>query len=223
MKRWVLGLMTISWLGIQAMSAPSADIKPRSTHLSQSSPQSPVPSRQSFNCPADIETLIILLLRDLPSYANRAAQRARRLARRPDISSNILLAGRPEFESLTLGPGQYTPTDNLEKPQQVFITTWERQYTAGKPIELEQYHWLFLTQTDRGWQLAMMFTRTSPDSDQTPITPPRDSTNSAIGQGVRLWLRDCAVGTVRPLSGISSSPAERLPSAGREQGSVKVK
>jgi hypothetical protein len=43
------------------------------------------------------------MLRDLPSYANRTSQRARHLNRTTDISSYMLLAGRPEFAPLKLG------------------------------------------------------------------------------------------------------------------------
>ncbi|HBL62685.1 MAG TPA: hypothetical protein DDZ80_31210 [Cyanobacteria bacterium UBA8803] len=157
---------------------------------------------QSSTCPADVETLTSLLLRDLPSYANRAIQRARRLDRSVDEFSYVVLAGRPEFEPLTLGPGQYNSTASaaeVEPPQQVFLTTLERQYRDGKAIEFQTFHWLFLTQTDSGWRLAMMFTRIGSASPGRPPTPPRESSNSIIGQAVNTWLRDCRAGAIRPL------------------------
>ncbi|MEP0807927.1 MULTISPECIES: hypothetical protein [unclassified Coleofasciculus] len=159
--------------------------------------------RQLSACPNNLENLTLLLLRDLPSYANRVNQRARRRSRKVDISSSsVIIAGRPEFEPLSLGPGQYTPTTPAElaaAPKQLFITTLERQYTAGKAIELQQYHWLFLAQTDSGWSLALMFSRTGPSPGGRPPTPPRDSSNGIIGQAVRNWLQDCRVGKVRSL------------------------
>jgi hypothetical protein len=96
--------------------------------------------------------------RDLPSYANRVSQRSRRLNRTPNLSSSVIIAGRPEFAPLTLGPGPYTSDPGAEitttAPKQVFITTLERGYTARKPIQLQQYHWLFLLKlrTAGGWQ-----------------------------------------------------------------------
>ncbi len=160
-------------------------------------------SLQRSACPNNVETLTSLLLRDLPSYANRVNQRARRRSRKVDISSSsVIVAGRPEFEPLSLGPGQYTPMTPAEvaaAPKQVFITTLERQYTSGKLIELQQYHWLFLAQTDSGWSLALMFSRTGPYPGGRPPTPPRDSSNGIIGQAVRNWLQDCRVGKVRSL------------------------
>ncbi|MFE1747483.1 hypothetical protein [Coleofasciculus sp. H7-2] len=160
-------------------------------------------SLQRFACPSNVESLTLLLLRDLPSYANRVNQRARRRSRKVDISSSsVIAAGRPEFEPLSLGPGQYNPTPPAElaaAPKQVFITTLERQYTAGKLIELQQYHWLFLAQTDSGWSLALMFSRTGLYPGGRPPTPPRDSSNGIIGQAVRNWLQDCRVGKVRSL------------------------
>lgn len=141
----------------------------------------------------DVETLTARLLQDLPSYANRASQSAR-FSRTTDIYSYVLVAGRPEFAPLTLGPGIYSPAPGtgIQQPHQVFITTLERQYTAGKPVELQQYHWLFLTQTSSGWQLAMMFSRIGTYPAGRPPTPPRDTSSGVIAQAVRAWLRDCA-------------------------------
>lgn len=156
---------------------------------------------KSSNCQEqDIETLTAQLLKDLPSYANRTSQRVRRRGRTADIYSYVLLAGRPEFAPLTLGPGEYNPAAPAsvpQQPQQVFITTLERQYTAGKPVELQQYHWLFLTQTSRGWQLAIMFSRTGTYPGRRPPTPPRDSSEGVIAQAIRTWLRDCQAEPVR--------------------------
>jgi len=159
---------------------------------------------QSSTCPADIETLTTEMVRDLPSYANRVSQSARRLNRIVDIYTYVILAGRPEFVPLTLGPGEYLPSAPASMPQpeprQVFITTLERQYTFGKAIELQQYHWLFLTQTTDGWQLSMMFSRTGTYPARQPLTPPQDSSDGVIAQAVRTWLRDCQAGAMHPLN-----------------------
>lgn len=156
---------------------------------------------QSRNCQAqDVEILTAQLLKDLPSYANRVSQRLRRPNRTFDIYTYVLLAGRPEFAPLTLGPGEYLPSEPAaldETIKQVFITTLERQYTDGKPVELQEYHWLFLTKTDSGWRLAMMFSRTGTYPSKQPPTRPRDSSNGVIAQAVRTWLRDCQAGSVR--------------------------
>lgn len=155
---------------------------------------------QASTCPSDVETLTFLLIEDLPSYANRVIQRARRLERTVDQFSYVIVAGRPEFEPLTLGPGQYqTPTSaaNVEPPQQVFLTTLERQYYGGRAIEFQNFHWLFLTPTDRGWRLAMIFTRIGSAAPGRPPTPPRESSNGVIGQAVSIWLRDCRAGAIR--------------------------
>ncbi len=144
----------------------------------------------------DVETLTTQLLKDLPSYANRVSQRARR-QNRTDLYSYVLLVGRPEFAPLTLGPGEYNSASLVEPPQQVFITTLERQYIEGKPVELQQYHWLFLTQTSSGWRLAMMFSRIGTYPAKQPPTRPRDSSNGVIAQAIRTWLRDCQAGAMR--------------------------
>ena len=161
--------------------------------------QSSVVIPKSSNCPKDVETLTEKLLLDLPSYANRISQSARRLNRTVDIYSYVLVAGRPEFAPLTLGPGEYNPADSTgpQQPQQVFLTTLERQYTAGKAVELQQYHWLFLTQTSSGWRLAIMFSRTGTYPSKRPPTPPRDSSDGVVAQAIRTWLRDCQGGAIQ--------------------------
>jgi hypothetical protein len=137
--------------------------------------------------------LTFQLLQDLPGYANRASQRARRLSRTTDVYSYVVAAGRPEFEPLTLGPGIYAPQPPADAAavKQVFFTTLERQYTAGKTIDLQQFHWLFLTHTQSGWRIATMFSQIGGYPAKKPPTPPQDSSNGTIAQAVNAWLRDC--------------------------------
>lgn len=184
-KLLAAGLSVIWWLGgaIAASHALSA---------------SPVIKRRI--CPVEVEPLVVLMLRDLPSYANRVIVRSR--TRYPAISSlsSIITAGRPEFVPLPLAPGIAStipsPQDSSDL-RQAFITTLERQGTAGGTIELQQFHWLFLAKTDQGWRLALMFTRTGSVSAGQLITPPRESSQGTIGQAVQTWLRDCNAGAVR--------------------------
>ncbi|QIR39802.1 hypothetical protein HCG51_25900 [Tolypothrix sp. PCC 7910] len=148
----------------------------------------------------DVQSLTTWMLRDLPSYTNRVSQRARRLSRSSEVYSYILLAGRPEFTPLPLNPGIDTPETAKSAAsgvEQVFFTTLERQYVGGKAVELEEFHWLLLTKTQNGWRLVMMFTQTDASVPGQPISPPRDSSNSAIAQAIKIWLRDCQAGTVR--------------------------
>lgn len=66
-----------------------------------------------------------------------------------------------------------------------------------KAVEFQEFHWLLLTKTKSGWRLVMMFTQTGAYPKQQPPLPPRDSSNGAIAQGVKAWLRDCQAGSVR--------------------------
>ncbi|MCX7594434.1 MAG: hypothetical protein N2235_11850 [Fischerella sp.] len=148
----------------------------------------------------DIETLTTQLLRDLPSYANRIIQRARRLRRSTDVYSYVLVAGRPEFTPLPLNPSEDTDAEskNASKDvEQVFFTTLERQYVGEKAVELQQFHWLFLTKAKSGWWMVTMFSQTGSYPKNNPPTPPRDSSNGVVAQGIRMWLRDCRAGSVR--------------------------
>ncbi|WP_193197040.1 hypothetical protein [Nostoc sp. MG11] len=148
----------------------------------------------------NLEILTTQLLRDLPSYANRATQRARRLSRKGDVYSYMLVAGKPEFTPLPLNSEEYNadaPKSTASGVEQVFFTTLERQYTGNKALELQQFHWLLLTKAKSGWRLVMMFTQTGTYPKQQPPSPPRDSSNGAIAQAVKAWLRDCQAGSVR--------------------------
>ncbi|WP_324635328.1 hypothetical protein [Phormidium sp. CCY1219] len=159
----------------------------------QDIPELDVPSR----CPTDLDRLMADLLPDLPGYANRVIQR------RSDeyVPRYVIFAGLPEFEPLPQGSGPNNPpvsrlpsrqessalTADL---QQVFITTLERYYAEDGVVKYEQYHWLFLTPSAEGWRLVLMLSRTAYPQGAIP-TPPRDSSDSDIARGIRLWLRDC--------------------------------
>ncbi|HEY9844773.1 MAG TPA: hypothetical protein V6D03_01090 [Candidatus Caenarcaniphilales bacterium] len=140
-------------------------------------------------CPTDIETLTTDLVRDLPIYANRAFQQNR------GFNHYLIVAGRPEFEPLPLGPGQRAAvletSETRSDPYQVFITTLERTYQDGRAVNLQLYHWLFLTQTNSGWRLAMMFSIIGPYPAESPPLPPQDSSEGSLAQAIRTWLRDC--------------------------------
>lgn len=164
--------------------------------------------RPETTCPQELEPLVDLLLRDLPAYTNRVSQRASslletdRLANTPVAGDRnlpyLLLAEIPSFEPLTLGPGQYNPADPSIEPPQVFFTTLERQYTDTDVRLFEQYHWMFLTQTESGWRFVMMVSRLADYPEGEPITPPRDTSFGAIAEATRQWLNDCRNGDIVP-------------------------
>lgn len=144
-----------------------------------------------YQCPSEVEPLVNRLVKDLPSYANREIVRSRRSIPIAQLGS-VVLAGRPEFEPL---PTRSRPDPTLK---QAFITTLEREFVSGKRVELQQFHWLFLTRAETGWQLALMFTRTGSYPSTPSTTPPRESSQGAIAQGIQRWLRDCNAGFIRP-------------------------
>ena len=147
----------------------------------------------------DVKALVEKMLLDLPGYANRATQRARRLQRDSEVYSYILLAGKPEFKPLPLNSEEYVQKkensrDSEEKVEQVFFTTLERQYMQGKAVELQHFHWMLLTKSPTGWRMVMMFSQIGSFPQDEVATPPRDSSNGVIAQGVKTWLRDCRAG-----------------------------
>ncbi len=167
--------------------------------LPVASPTQASPKRE-IACPSDIETLMTRMLKDLPSYSNRVAQRSNIGDRSVQIYNYILIAGNPEFEPLPLSDLQYE-SELPDETQQVFFTTLERQYTPTEAILLQNYYWLFLTQTSEGWRVVLLFSRLADleqvEDDDLPI-PPQDAMNGAIGQGIKLWLKDCRAGVLRP-------------------------
>jgi hypothetical protein len=158
------------------------------------------PIRPAIQCPADLPTLTPLLLRDLPSYANRVSQRAYTDFRTADLPGYVILADRPEYAPLELNPESLNSTiaspTTEDQPAQIFFTTLERQYVSGKPISLQHYHRVFLVETQSGWQLSLMFSTIGNYPADQPPTPPQDTSQGVIAQAIRLWLRDCRAGSI---------------------------
>jgi hypothetical protein len=130
------------------------------------------------------------MLKDLPSYANRVIVRAQGNRKDPELLDYVIVAGRAEFTPLPLKQNQHTPLFP-DTTQQIFFTTLERHYWSGQIVNTQNYHWVFLTQTESGWRLVMMYSQFGSSSSKGFPTPPQESTNGAIGQAIRLWLRDC--------------------------------
>jgi hypothetical protein len=136
------------------------------------------------------------MLRDLPSYTNRVTQRAYTNFRTADTPGYVILADRPEYEPLSLGLAENSQVLE-DDTSQVFFTTLERQYVTGQPVSLQHYHRLFLIQTPTlGWQLVLLFSTLGDYPANQPPTPPQDTSQGAIAQAIRLWLRDCQAGSV---------------------------
>ena len=207
----------------------------------------PVYLRPTEACPADYETLVTTLLRDLPSYANRVAARGFRPSRTipaanipaatdPDQSplipaspaaavGTMIVASQPDFEPLDLtdrafGSGLDTESDL----RQVFFTTLERQYLSDQAVSLQHFHWLFLVQSEDGWRAVLLYSSLGsyPAADGR-LTPPQESSQGIIGQAVRLWLRDCRAGAVFPPAAPNrhngvTQPAKRGLAVGLEPG-----
>jgi hypothetical protein len=192
-----LGLLIASWVNYPAL--PHNLTSNSSLHAQREAED----GERSFCSEQDIKTLVPQLLRDLPGYANRVSQRARRLARKNEAYTYVIVAGNPEFEPLPLNPAANTPeaSVNPEGVEQVFFTTLERQYMDGKIIQIQEFHRLFLTKTNSGWRLVMMFSQIGSYPKLKPPTPPRDSSNGIIAQGIQNWLRDCRNGSVGIRSG----------------------
>lgn len=143
---------------------------------------------QQTDCAAEQFTLVRQLLRDLPSYANRAHT----LLGIPN--QYVVVASQPEFQPLPLGPGQRAAqveqAVDPEDPYQIFFTTLERSYQDGKLVRLQEYHWLFLTRSQRGWRLALLYSMIGPYTTEGPPLPPRDSSEGSLAYAIRTWLRD---------------------------------
>ncbi|MGV2830493.1 hypothetical protein [Myxosarcina sp. GI1(2024)] len=147
------------------------------------------------NCPDEIDSLTGLLLADLPDYANRVIQRTQDLNKKAGVDNYIISAGKADFEPLNLPKIQYNPVD-FQSPEQIFFTVLERQYRDREIREIQTYHWLFLAPSESGWRMVMLFSRFGDGTENNPPTPPLETSDGIIGQGIRLWLRDCRAGRI---------------------------
>jgi hypothetical protein len=145
---------------------------------------------RSQSCPSHLPSLVDRMLKDLPSYANRVIQRQRNVIKTNKPSFNIIAAGKPEFDSLKVKSSEYTP-NFADNSQQAFFTTLERRYSSDRALEIQNYHKLILTPTEKGWQMVFLFSQLGTTDKNRPPLPPEDTTNGYIGQAVSLWLRDC--------------------------------
>jgi hypothetical protein len=147
-------------------------------------------------CPVKLTELSNLLVRDLPSYANRLIQQRRK--RTDTLYSSILTASEPELKPIEIVSREYAPQFPQATPTQVFITTLENQYTGTKVAKIQQFHWLFLAQTRLGWRLVNIYTRTGGFPIATTlISPPIESSKTTVGEAIAIWLNDCYLGKIR--------------------------
>ena len=110
------------------------------------------PLRETIACPRELSDLTPLLLRDIPTYANRVLQRS--LGYVPEVEdgpplaqyrpSYILLAGQTEDAPLDITDRIYTTDVTTgENLAQLFFTTLERTYDRADLTEITHYHWMF--------------------------------------------------------------------------------
>jgi hypothetical protein len=152
-------------------------------------------ARPNYQCPTTLPKLTELLIRDLPSYANRSEQR-----RRPKVNTinytNYLTAGRPEIAAQLIENPEYRPTLPSASPLQLYLSTLEKRYAGQNSTELQQFHWLFLAKGKKDWYLVAMYSRQGRPTGE-PL-PPVESLQSPVGDGVQIWLRDCNAGKISP-------------------------
>ncbi|MEL6778284.1 MAG: hypothetical protein AAFO06_13600 [Cyanobacteria bacterium J06597_16] len=214
-KQAVFTSILLSLLGGSVAQAAVGDPVPAiPQNEPENEPEADVPVSRPYNplrspttCPADIETLASLLIRDIPSYINRVLQRSIAALpgneldnREPYRPSLVLVAGRPELVPLDLNDYVFT-TDATAGGAltQLFFTTLSRQYSGLRFNEVQEYHWLFLAQADDGWRLAFMFSAVDDAESVRSPMPPRENSEGSVGTAVRLWLRDCRAGSIDAL------------------------
>ena len=137
-------------------------------------------------CTQDLNQLTEQMLIDLPDYTNRVMRRAQTLDRSDLQVRHVIVASKPEFYPIPLPQRQYTRVFT-DSPTQIFFTTLERRYIQEKPVETQGFHWLFLVETQQGWDFLLLL---SSNQSEQVSTPPRESNQTAIASAIRLWLRD---------------------------------
>ncbi|PSB56346.1 hypothetical protein [Chamaesiphon polymorphus] len=156
----------------------------------------PVVGNLPTTCPVKSTELSNLLVRDLPSYANRLIQQRRK--RTDTLYSSIVAASEPELKPIEIVSREYSTQFPQAAPTQVFITTLEDQYTGSRVAKIQQFHWLFIAQTRLGWRLVSIYTRTGGFPIATTlISPPIESSKTIVGEAIAIWLNDCYLGKIR--------------------------
>jgi hypothetical protein len=156
----------------------------------------PIVAASPTTCPAELNRLSELLVRDLPSYTNRILQQRRK--RTDEFYSSMLTASAPDLRPIDNPSREYPPRFPQTPPNQIFITTLERQYTGVRSAQLQQFHWLFLAKTRLGWRVVNIYSRTggAPEAG-SPVSPPIESSKTIVGEAIRVWLNDCYLGRVK--------------------------
>jgi hypothetical protein len=167
---------------------------PAINHLACTAPPA-LMARTNYQCPSELPKLTELLIRDLPSYANRSEQRRRPKANTINYT-NYLTAGRPETAAQLIENPEYRPTLPSAAPLQLYLSTLEKRYLGQNTTELQQFHWLFLAKGKKDWYLVTMYSRQG-RAKAEPL-PPIESLQSPVGEGVQIWLRDCNAGKIQP-------------------------
>ncbi|AFY72871.1 hypothetical protein Syn7502_00737 [Synechococcus sp. PCC 7502] len=124
----------------------------------------------SSKCPDSFQDLAISLSQDLPSYLNRTYTRLK-------INQQAIVASLPDLNPLPLVTGDR----NLPSPSQMFISVLSGK--VGQTKSETHPYWLFIVKTEKGWRLAMAFTKTG----NAPI---QDISDGAIADATSTWLRD---------------------------------
>jgi hypothetical protein len=156
----------------------------------------PLVARVNHQCPKDLLPLTQLLLRDLPGYASRVSQRRRK--KLDPAYSSYVAAGRPETTPQLINNPEYRPANPQAAPLQLYFSTLERQYTNGRSIDIQQFHWLFLARGKQDWHVVTMYSRLGKDASDPLLLPPVESISSPVGEAVKIWLRDCNAGKIQP-------------------------
>lgn len=176
--------------------------------------------RQPASCPNNIDALLPLLLRDLPSYSNRVSSRAQVLERSFNPRGVVIAAAQaPEDQQKAIATqrlfdGLPLTEDAIATHQltPLFFTTLERQYVNDRAVRIQHYHWAFLSQTSDDeqsqWHLALLFSRIGHYPNDQPVSPPRESSQGSIGRGLQLWLRDCNADAIEALPRPTASDSE---------------
>jgi hypothetical protein len=158
--------------------------------------EKPPDSKLRNQCPTELEPLVMRMVQDLPSYANRANIKGKTRSQLAMLN-HVVTARQPEFEPIDLPSSRPDPS-----LRQVFITTLEHQTISGQRVQFQQYHWLFLVRTRLGWRLSQSFSRSRLHGKSAALTELRESQQGAVAQGVKVWLRDCEAGAIAGIAGM---------------------
>ena len=136
-------------------------------------------------CQSDFEPFIRQMLPSLPAYTNRVNTRA------GNTQNYMILAGGEDFTALPTKDVSFPNSDQNVGVRQVFFSTLIKRFSQNAIRQHQEYHWLFMAPSDRGWEFVQMYSIPDRYPSEKISSPPRNSSTGSVATAIKDWLKTC--------------------------------